>query len=31
MRDLLRRLPEPVRKALTSVASVVFALLWVGL
>ena len=31
MRELLRRLPEPAQKALTSVASVVFALLSVGL
>jgi hypothetical protein len=31
MRELLRRLPEPLRNATTSVASVAFALLWVGL
>ncbi len=31
MRELLRRLPEPLRNLVTSVASVVFALLWVGL
>jgi len=31
MRALLRRLPEPVRNALTAVASVLFLLLWVSL
>ncbi len=31
MRELLRRLPEPCRNAVTSIVSVLFALLWVGL
>jgi hypothetical protein len=31
MRELLRRLPEPARNAATSIASVLFTLLWVGL